>query len=121
MKGSLIMTNKASQAIVDTLTKEKVAKYYVYSSPPKGKAPNNKMLPLGKRSPPPYVRKMFGPMHNGKPAKKMKKLPLHERKLDIETDFDDGSDGVPLSKFFNAKLAKKVHDEQKESKATNAK
>jgi hypothetical protein len=64
---------------MDTLIKEKLTKYYVYSSPPKGKALNNIKLPLGKRSPPISVKKMFMPMYDGQLAKKMKKLPLHEK------------------------------------------
>jgi hypothetical protein len=46
---------------MDTLIKEKVTEYYVYSSPPKGKALNNKKLPLGKKSPPPSIKKILGP------------------------------------------------------------
>jgi hypothetical protein len=100
MKGSPIMTKKAPQATVDTLAKEKVVEYYVYSSPPKGKAPNNKKLPLGSRSPPPFVKKMSRPMQDGKPAKKMKKLPLLESKSDTKTNFDNGSDGVHYPAFL---------------------
>jgi hypothetical protein len=51
----------------------------VYSSPPKGKALNNKNLPLGKKNPPPSIKKMSRPMKDGQLAKKMKKLPLHEK------------------------------------------
>jgi len=50
---------------MDTLIKEKVTEYYVYSSPPKGKALNNKNFPLGKKSPPPSIKKMSRPMKDG--------------------------------------------------------